>query len=610
MNNAPPPRRLHRSGVLLIVSAAFLASAFVASVTTVFANSDDEPGSRHVSGQVGTTATLLSNLGQVTAPQGWESVGPENRIVHAQAINFTTGSNEDGYSFSAVTGWLKDVGPDDSPQVSIYTVNEYDNPAEILYTLSNPASFANDALNTFSAPANAVLARSTEYALVFENSIDTTDSLLYQVGFVDGNSVDANGAAGWSINTGEDYTVLFKIEGRSAAAYDGPTRSTNQPGSDTTRSAAITIPQNASITRNDRRLTVEWDAATDDGAKVLTGYRIRWKSESANWSSASMANVSAQSLAFTITGLRNGAPQDVRVGAIYDGSTVGTWSETSTGSPRVVAGAPQNLELRTLHERLKLSWEAPDRSNGHTITGYKVQWKTGNQTYDSTREKLVTNLSNMPVTITPIDNGHVHVARVSTMSGTTNVASSKISGAAISARDYIEDNIVQKYEDDHPWVRQAWRKRPLYVRVGTYRNPGFYVYSTSGANGYRGLAKGLRFGFSLKGYRSDTVVLHELAHHFTLDPRASDVHDAIGVGWLYFNHRVKGDCPVGEIYPDVLTYYTRQKAAPNLGYLSRCPEITSRAVPDAESAEVAGSVWLAATSPTGSTGTTTMGTAT
>ena len=63
-----------------------------------------------------------------------------------------------------------------------------------------------------------------------------------------------------------------------------------------------------------------------------------------------------------------------------------------------------------------------------------------------------------------------------------------------------------------------------------------------------------------------------------------------GVGWLYFNHRVKGDCPVEEVFPDVLTYYTTDKAARNLGYLGNCPEIARRAVPDNEAVEVAGSV--------------------
>lgn len=93
-------------------------------------------------------------------------------------------------------------------------------------------------------------------------------------------------------------------------------------------------------------------------------------------------------------------------------------------------------------------------------------------------------------------------------------------------KTYIEENIVSKHADDHPWVGQAWSKPPLPIRVGTYKNPGFYVYYTGGAQGYRGLARGLRYGFTLPGYRSETVVLHGLGHHFTPDTRVPNSQDA------------------------------------------------------------------------------------
>lgn len=109
-------------------------------------------------------------------------------------------------------------------------------------------------------------------------------------------------------------------------------------------------------------------------------------------------------------------------------------------------------------------------------------------------------------------------------------------------------------------------------------------------NGFTGLARGLRYSFNLSGYRTDAVVLHEIAHHFTLDYRVPDVPEAVGVGWLYFNHRVKGHCDVGEIYADLLTYYTRNKPSPGLGYLYGCNRIAKNGVPDKESKEVAGSV--------------------
>ena len=177
-----------------------------------------------------TDTTLISNLGQTQQPEHWESVGPEDSLVHAQALKFTTGNNAGGYSLASVTAWLKDVGSNNAPQVSIYTLDEHGLPEEILYTLNNPTTFANDALNTFTVPADGVLAKETGYFVVFENSVEApTDSVLYRIGFVDGNSVDANGAAGWGIATDEDYTVLFDrrfgdTRQRYAEAEHGPTR--------------------------------------------------------------------------------------------------------------------------------------------------------------------------------------------------------------------------------------------------------------------------------------------------------------------------------------------------------------------------------------------------
>ena len=509
-----------------------------------------------------TDTTLISNLGQTQQPEHWESVGPEDSLVHAQALKFTTGNNAGGYSLASVTAWLKDVGSNNAPQVSIYTLDEHGLPEEILYTLNNPTTFANDALNTFTVPADGVLAKETGYFVVFENSVEApTDSVLYRIGFVDGNSVDANGAAGWSIATDEDYTVLFKIEGSVMLASDTQRRSTDQPGSGTTKTTVVTVPQSLSVTTNDQRLTVEWGAATDDGAKSLTGYRIQWKAASANWPSASEAEVSAGSQAYTITSLTNGTSYDVRVAAEYDGSP-GTWSTASSDAPQVVVGAPKNLEVRGPHDRLKVFWQAPDRSKGHTITGYLVEWKSGNQSYDTARQWLVTEARNSsdPLTVVGVEHGVVNVVRVSTMSDATTVGSSVSSVVPVSAKSYIENNIIQKFEDDFPWVRQAWSNRPLPSKVKSSKRPGWYVYYTGGVDGFRGLPRGLRFVFTLKGYRSEAIVLHEIAHHFTLDPRVPDVQDAVGVGWLYFNYRVKGHCQVGEIYPDVLTSHTRQKA--------------------------------------------------
>lgn len=269
----------------------------------------------------------------------------------------------------------------------------------------------------------------------------------------------------------------------------------------------------------------------------------------------------------------------------------GTWSPGKSGSPRVVAGAPKDLEAGGLHDRLKVSWNRPDNSKGHTITGYLVEWKSGSQACDSARQRLVTDASDSdaPLTIRDVEDDVANVVRVSTTSDSTVVGRAVMSAVPVSARTHIGDKIVPKFENAFPWVRDAWSNRPLYIHVRSSGGPGFYVYSYGGL-GFSGLPRGLRISFNLPGYRSDTVVRHELAHHFTLDHRVGDDDPAVGVGWLYFNHRVQGHCSVAEIYADALTHVTRGQPSPGLGYLWGCGRIASNGWPDAESREVANSV--------------------
>ncbi len=399
----------------------------------------DDPTSQKPTGTNYTT--LISNLGQVTAPEGWEPVGPEDGIVYVQVVQFTTGSHGDGYSISTVEAWVKDIGAGDEPEVNVYSADDDGFPNEILYTLTNPASFTDSAVNVFSAPEDAVLEADTTYYLVFENTADVSETTFYYAGFVDGNGLDPNGASGWSINTEDDYTVLFKIEGSPVASYEGASSS------------------NSSESALKDRVYRQDPAARTSGS---------------------------------------GARPPIG----------GTWSES-----------------------------------GGTI----VAFSEGGDSPPARQSGLVTSEA---------------------------------------AKAHISKNVVEEYEGDYPWVRQAWRNRPLPVRVQERKAPGWYVYYIGGRDGFRGLARGLRFGFTVSGLSSDAIVLHELAHHFTLDTRVPNVQDAVGVGWLYFNHRVQGSCPVSEIYADVLAYVTRDKSSLKLGYLANCPQIADDAKPDPASRNV------------------------
>ncbi len=61
---------------------------------------------------------------------------------------------------------------------------------------------------------------------------------------------------------------------------------------------------------------------------------------------------------------------------------------------------------------LSVTWKAPLWSDGPEIDAYTVQWKSGDQDYDATRQAIVTTLENLSYTITGLTSGAEYTVRV------------------------------------------------------------------------------------------------------------------------------------------------------------------------------------------------------
>ena len=118
--------------------------------------------------QAEAQTTLVSNTGQSSATN-LRAVGPVGAFFYSNAQWFSTGSEEGGYTLSAIDVLVDDFKSASSPRVSIYTVVS-GNPGTSLYLLTNPATLDDDAINTFTAPANATLEKDTDYFVVFEET--------------------------------------------------------------------------------------------------------------------------------------------------------------------------------------------------------------------------------------------------------------------------------------------------------------------------------------------------------------------------------------------------------------------------------------------------------
>ena len=118
-----------------------------------------------------TTTTLVSNFSDIDSNASVR-VGEAGASIHRAGTQFTTGANANGYVLKSLTFSISAVPASGvAPKVSIYT-SVSDEPGAELYTFSDPSVSFGD--KTVTAQANATLAASTSYFVVFEDS-DTAD---------------------------------------------------------------------------------------------------------------------------------------------------------------------------------------------------------------------------------------------------------------------------------------------------------------------------------------------------------------------------------------------------------------------------------------------------
>ena len=155
------------------------------------------------------------------------------------------------------------------------------------------------------------------------------------------------------------------------------------------------------------RLTVRWDEPGNDGPPITDyDYRYRVSMPFTNW--IEVTNTAITGPSTTIRSLAENTTYDVQVLAKNaEGSSDWSFSGTGTtqvGTPGQVTGVSVTEEV----EQLAVSWNAVSGANG-----YKVQWKSGVQNYNTTdRQHEVTNGSTTRYTITDLTAGTEYTVRV------------------------------------------------------------------------------------------------------------------------------------------------------------------------------------------------------
>ena len=168
------------------------AEAIIPKVTTV----DPEPGIAEEQ-NVETTA-WVSNTAQ-TLSAGTVGIGHRDKR-HTQG--FKTGAEAGGYSLGSVGVYVsnEDLESGETFTVHIYTANADGAIDTLVHTLTSPDSYADSAVNLFTAPAGATLAANTDYLVVFEAT--GNEGADFALGLTTSTSEDSGSATGWSI---EDF---------------------------------------------------------------------------------------------------------------------------------------------------------------------------------------------------------------------------------------------------------------------------------------------------------------------------------------------------------------------------------------------------------------------
>ena len=165
------------------------------------------------------------------------------------------------------------------------------------------------------------------------------------------------------------------------------------------------------VTPGTGRLKVDWNAMTN-----ADGYKVQWKSGAETFADAAANSreatvTSGSTTSHTITGLTNGTAYDVQVIATRTNANDETPSAPASGTPVAAPGRVTGVMITPGAGQLAVAWDVATNADG-----YKVQWKSGAETFAdaaaNSREATVTSGSTTSHTITGLTNGTAYDVQV------------------------------------------------------------------------------------------------------------------------------------------------------------------------------------------------------
>ena len=300
---------------------------------------------------------LVSNIGQTVITQN-NNAGELESLDAAQ--EFTTGSNETGYTLSSIDLELTVSGVSNFPVVKLFSGSA--NGTEVA-TLTAPTNASTGKTTyTFTTPTAITLEGDTSYWVMAENGGGT----WHTVGFAE----DATPAPGWSIADGDEFrspssTGPFST-GTLVALMIRVNGTVNNPFLENFRADA-----------GNAQVTLRWDNP-EDSSITRYQYRQRLTSERAwdpDWTDIPGSRASTTS--YTVRNLANRATYTFQIRAVRGNEPTATSTASATPEgPPTAPLAPRNLAARGQDQGITAWWQTPPAGDERApVTSYKVRYR-------------------------------------------------------------------------------------------------------------------------------------------------------------------------------------------------------------------------------------------
>ena len=356
------------------------------------------------------------------------------------------------------------------------------------------------------------------------------------------------------------------LAGNATASFTGQAVTNNTPRPNSPATGAPTISGTAQVGE-----TLTADTSDIDDADGMSGAVFSYQ-----WLANDAEITGATSDSYTPVAADQGKTIKVRVSFRDGDDNVETLTSVATAAvaaETAVPDAPQSPNVSPDDTgTLDVSWEAPASDGGSAITGYKVQWKSGSEDYDgsagSTRQAEITDPAIRTHTITGLTDGMEYTVRVIAVNDAGDGPPSVEATATPLSREarlrqFVETGVVQEYGADHPWLREVWAymSEPGFDLV-VLDHPAHQgeVAISCGESSVSGLegCEAQELQIDVDYLEDEGVIIHEMAHIYTLANDIASEPAPLGIAHLYFDSLGLGvnrfsDCRAHDLYADVMT---------------------------------------------------------